>query len=253
MYALGHAELGQYGRLMAAVLAGGPGALLSHQSAGDLSEILRTSSALIHVTTPNRRRRRLENIVFHRARELHLSDRTIKHGIPLTALPRTLLDLSECVPPNRLRQAIEQSERIGLFDLTQINQLIERSRGRHGLKLLTALLAQLADAGPPPDLRSANEQRFRDLCLEYGVPTPSFNVVVCGHLVDAYWPRQQLVVEIDAYGTHSDRETFESDRERDVALRLEGISVLRFTDRRISGNAANVAATVLRALSLRAP
>ncbi len=108
MYALGHAELGEYGRLMAAVLAGGSGALLSHQSAGDLSEILRTSSALIHVTTPNRRRRRLETIVFHRARELH-----------------------PCVPPNRLRQAIEQSERIGMgFTATEPRSRAIASRMR---------------------------------------------------------------------------------------------------------------------------
>ena len=100
-----------------------------------------------------------------------------------------------------------------------MDALLERSKGRRGLKPLTHLLQTWTT---PPDIRSQNEQRYLDICREYGLPTPATNVVVEDFTVDAYFPSHRLVVEIDAYGTHNTRTQFEEDRRRDAKLQLAG-------------------------------
>jgi hypothetical protein len=246
VYAIGHKRLTVEGKRTAAVLACALDALLSHQTAADHWGLLASASARIHVTATSSGRRRVGGVSFHRARRIDPRDRTIKDGIPVTAIPRTLLDLAESVTQPRLQRAFDQSERLGLFDLTAMRDLIERSRGRRGLKPLLALLAASTD--PPPDLRSDLEHRFRELCQAHDIPTPAFNVVVEGHTVDAYWPKQRLVVEVDSYAYHRDRDSFENDRKRDVTLQLAGNRVLRVTDRRLEIEPAVVAGSVLAAL-----
>ena len=142
----------------------------------------------------------------HRVRRFHPEDRAEIDHIPVTALPLHLLE---------------------------INGLIERSRGRHGLKpLRQALIAY----SPEPVLRSRLEKLFRRRCREYGIETPQTNAVI-GHIeVDALWPKQRLVVELASRAFHQTTEAFERDRERDAFLQLKGYRVIRITWRMLTKN-----------------
>jgi hypothetical protein len=180
VYAVGHRRLTRKGRWMAAVLACGPDALLSHRSAAALWELPAGGSGPIHVTVPGRRKKGQEGIRVHNVRHLHRADRTLIDNIPVTSLARTLLDLTETETAQRLRTLVEASERLDLFDLTQIEDVIAGSPGRHGIKPLRAVLARLR--GPPPDTRSRLERRFLESVREARLPEPSVNVVVLGDL-----------------------------------------------------------------------
>ncbi len=159
---------------------------------------------------------------------------------------RTLLDLADVIPADRVRHAYEQSHRLGLYDLYPLQELLARSPGRRGLKILRALIAE---ANPyPPDLRSGLEQAFLDLLRAAGIPLPETNVVVEGICVDCYWPAQRLVVELDSYAYHSSVAAFEADRERTERLQRAGHRVLRFTDRRLDADPKGVVETVWAAL-----
>jgi hypothetical protein len=240
-YAVGHPRLGSPGHWMAAVLACGPGALLSHRSAAALWGLLSTASSHVDVTAPDRRGRGRPGIVLHRVRRLHPDDRALRDRIPVTAIARTLLDLAEVLNPRRLASVFEAAERLGLLDIRALVALYERSPGRRGLQSLGALLSEARD---PPNTRSALERRFVELCFEEKLPPPALNVAVVGFEVDALWPRQRLIVELDGYAYHRTRGAFERDRIRDAHLQLAGYQVLRVTSRRLEHEPAVVAQTV---------
>jgi hypothetical protein len=169
----------------------------------------------IDVTASGRSRHGQQGIAFHRVRALHPADRTIKDGIPVTTVARTLLDLAEVVPYRRLERAFEAAERLELLDLSVLHAVFQRNVGRRGLKPLKALLAE--HQGPAPVTRSELERRFIDLCRESDLPVPALNRIVSGLEVDAIWPEQKLVVELDGYAFHNTRRAFERDRARDLA------------------------------------
>jgi hypothetical protein len=231
---------------MAAVLACGDGALLSHQSAGALWELRPSAGTLVDVTAP-RSRNAERGIRVHRVRTLDPENRTVRDGIPVTAIPRTLLDLAEAISPTQLQRAFEEADRLGLLDVRAIELLRSRSRGRRGLKPLAALLEE--HRGPAPMTRSELERRFLNLCREAGLPLPAVNATVAGMEVDMLWPRGKLVVELDGHAFHSTRAAFERDRVRDGALQQTGHRVLRLTDRRLAEPEA-VAKTVQSLLDL---
>jgi hypothetical protein len=209
VYAVGHQHLSLRGCWMGAVLAGGEGAVLSHIDAAALLDLARTASQRVHVTT-ERSRTGQPGIVFHRVRTLHPAERTVKDGIPVTTIARTLLDLAEVVPHRRLEGAFEAAERLELLDLSSLHAVFRRNVGRRGLKPLIALLA--AHQEPAPLTRSELERRFVDLCHEADLSLPALNRIVAGLEVDAVWPEQKLVVELDGYAFHNTRRAFERDR-----------------------------------------
>lgn len=112
IYAVGHAAIHMRGRLVAAVLYGGPGAVLSHQTAAWCWGLLDAEPRRIHVITPNRRRS-VREIRIHRPRSI---DRTVDDGIALTTVPRTLLDLAATLPFADLRQALAQADHLSLLE-----------------------------------------------------------------------------------------------------------------------------------------
>ena len=251
VYALGHAKLS---RLRAAsgprCWPAGPGALLSHQSAGhEWAVLLSPNASLIHVTTlqPSGAAGWATSSSTA-AKRIHPNDRDKHNGIPITSVARDAARPGRVVPANRLRRAFEKSIHIGLFDKTALDELLERSHGRHGIKPLTALAASRSSLEAPPGPRSDLEHRFRELCEQHNLPVPSFNVDVLGHCVDAYWPSENLVVEVDSWEFHSSREAFEADRARDRELQVAGISVLRVTDRALEREPGVVAAQILGVL-----
>jgi very-short-patch-repair endonuclease len=244
VYAVGHPKLTQRGRWKAAVLACGPGALLSHWDAAALWGLRPTSRRVRHVTAMRSRHSR-EGIVVHRVRRLHEDDGAVEHGIPLTAVPRTLLDLAELVPMSGLERAWEQAERLRLLDVRAVERLLARSNGRHGRRALGELVDQALE---PPPTRSDFERDFLDLCRRANIPRPAVNAMVDGYEVDMLWNEQKLIVELDSWRDHGTRAGFEQDRERDAVLQLAGYRIPRITYRRLRREPDAVAGTVLSLL-----
>lgn len=232
---------------MAAVLAGGPDALLSHRSAAALWELRPPPAGPIDVSVPGRSRKGQPGIRFHNVRSLHADDRARVDGIPVTAVHRTLLDFAEVADRQRLRHAIEEAERRELFDLNAIDALLARSPGRRGQKLLSATVAQVR--GPVPWTRSEFERAFLALIREAGLPEPQTNVIVEGHLVDCWWPAERLVVELDSFRWHKTRRSFEDDRLKGAKLQVAGIAPLQLTERRVRFEPRAVLSDVARMLS----
>src|SRR4051794_4030013 len=139
VYAVGHPVLKTEGHLMAAVLAGGPRAVLSHVDAAELHGIRRRGyvRTRIHVTSSTRAGRRHKRLVIHSGAALRVRDVMRAYGIPCTSVPRTLLDLAETGPVTR---DVERAEALGLFDLTAVNELLDRSNGRRGANRLRAAI-----------------------------------------------------------------------------------------------------------------
>jgi hypothetical protein len=239
VYALG--PVTSRGRWMAAVLALGPGAVLSHRAAAALHGLPAANRSTIDVIIPRRTRPR-RGIAAHRARDLHASDRIRLDGIPVTSIPRTLLDLAEILSPTQLQRTYEAAERLRVLDVRAVEKLLERSYGRAGIGALRSLLSY--DPAPAAEARSELEVRFLDLVREAGMPLPHVNVLVEGFLVDAYWPSPGVVVELQGYAHHSGREAFERDHARLARLKLAGYEVLALTWRQVTMEPAWVAGAI---------
>lgn len=245
VYAVGRPELELRGRWMAAVLAAGPGAVLSHGDAAALLELRQAGAGAVHVTG-RRSRRGGRGIRVHRVRHLRPEDTTTVERIPVTSVARTLLDLAEVLQPRQLERAFEQAERLRVLDLRAVERVCTRSHGRRGLRALRDLLAEEQIAAAL-HTRSELERRFLDLCRDNALPIPALNVSVAGFEVDAFWPQARLVVELDGYSFHRSRESFERDRARDAALQVAGCRVVRVTQMRIAREPGRIAQD-LRAL-----
>ena len=221
VYAVGHRGLSKEGRWMAAVLACGAGAVLSHRSAAELWELLPPSPGAIHMTVPGRSggRGKRHGLRIHRS-SLPTYDTTARSEIPVTTPARTIADLKRSIPAATLRKAIREAEFRGL---------------------------DLGDTDTD-HTRSELERAFLRLCRRHGLPDPEVNVRVGRFRVDFLWRERQLAVETDGYGAHRGRQAFEDDRERELALGVLGIRLRRFTDRQVHTRAAQVAAAVRAAL-----
>jgi very-short-patch-repair endonuclease len=242
VYAVGHEALSWESWCVAAVLANSP-SVASHWSAAWLWELLRSRpTGRFHVTASTRRHRR-EGFSVHFA-SLGEEDTTTVRGIPVTSLARTVLDLSGAEPA-RTPGDLKRCEELGRLDLRQFDALLTRSKGHKGW----AALAGAVDLyRPDPTVtRSGLERRFRALLRRSGLPAPSMNFVVAGYELDCYWPEHLLAVELDTYGTHGSRLSFEEDRKRGRVLGLLGITLERVTDRQLDSEAEEV----LKAIAAR--
>jgi very-short-patch-repair endonuclease len=215
---------------MAAVLACGSQAVLSHTSAGELWGMIRPSRApssagvrpaIPHVTVPGEARTR-EGIRVHRSQTLFPSAVTLRAGIPVTNPSRTLTDLRRLLPRPQFAAARRQAEYLGL----PLDPTLE-----------------------PDHTRSELEARFLALCRRHRLPQPQVNVPLGPFTVDFLWPTPRLVVELDGYRAHSGPSAFEADRARDVQLRALGYDALRLTWRQVVSEPRSTAATVRRLLS----
>jgi very-short-patch-repair endonuclease len=228
VYAVGHTALRRDGRFLAAVLACGPGAVLSHRSAAWHWGLLGTDQPHVDVTAP-RSREGAQGIRLHRARFLDARDTTDHQGIPTTTVARTLLDLAATVGADRLERAFAQALFLRVYDHAAIADVIARSNGHRGKAALRA-----ATAREPKHTRSDWEVRMLTLVRDAGLPEPLVNHVLIapdhGHCeVDFHWPQQGLIVETDSWSAHGSRAAYERDRARDAALRAMGMRVVRFT------------------------
>lgn len=248
VYAVGHGRLTREGRWMAAVLAGGPWAVLSHESAAMHWLLLSPHPSEAHVTAPVRGRRR-DGIRFHGAR-LRSDERTTRDGIPVTTVARTLLDLAAGGDGRRLERALAQAEFHRYTDRPALPELVRRHRGERGAAVARRLLA--GGAAELGVTRSALEERFVAFCVERRIPRPELNAAIhLGErhvLADCLWRRQRLVVELDGFASHGDsRRAFESDAARQRAMMAAGWRVLRVTWRQLRDEPLALA-TDLRAM-----
>jgi very-short-patch-repair endonuclease len=229
VYAVGHSAVSYEGRALVAVLAAGSGALLSHRSAAWLWGFTRRWQLPVEVTAASPRRVR-PAIHIHSAQALASDDRTSHEGIPVTAVPRALLDFA-AVDPSYLAQALDNADRLGLLDLGKIDALLKRSAGFRGVARLRAATEIFRT---PAFTRSGLERRFLQLVRQAGLPRPSTNLFIAGYELDMYWADARFAVELDTYDYHGGHRSFETDRLRQEDLKLAGVEMIRITGVRLS-------------------
>ncbi len=250
VYAVGHTALTRNGHRIAAVLACGPGAVLSHRDAAALWGIHDAGRARIEITTPGRSCGSA-GLQIHQAR-LKPDEVTSHDGIPVTTPSRTLSDLATVLNRARLERAVHEAEVRRLLSPTSLPALLARHPGRRGAKALRAILDDLADRGVQVT-RSEFEDRFLETLDGAGLPRPDVNAeiptAIRAYEVDATWPAHRLAVELDGGAAHRTRRAFEEDRIRDRALAVAGWTVVRITWRELRDRPARVAGDLARLLA----
>jgi hypothetical protein len=251
VYAVGHPTLTAEARWMAAVIACGQGAVLSHLDAAALWRIYKGTGARVHVTVASSRR--AAGLWVHRARRLHLDDVTVKKGIPVTTVARTLVDLTDVLGSDRVLRAIREAEFLRLLDHQALNAAVQRA---HGRRRLSGLKQALGHHTPGQIVREELEHRFLELVREAGLPPPETNVKITArgrrYEIDCLWREQRVAVELDGRAAHARTAAFEPDRRKDAALNAIGLRPLRFTWLRVSREPADVIAELDATLALSA-
>jgi hypothetical protein len=246
VYAVGHTVLGARGRWMAAVLACGPTAVLSHAAAGALWDLRRSETGTVDVTVPGTGgRQRRPGIRIHRARSL--DGQTTRHdGVPVTTPARTILDLATTLDRRGIERLLDHAENARLGDVIPLDALARAQAGHRGAAKVLALL-NVHEPGTTPT-RGELEELFLALCREAGLQRPLVNHFVEGFEADFVFPDQRLLVETDSWRHHRSRDSFERDRRRDAEHAAAGWRILRFTWRQLEHEPRTVAAAVEAAL-----
>jgi very-short-patch-repair endonuclease len=219
VYAVGHTGLSTKGIWMAAVLAYGDRAVLSHASAARLWRMLRETPGhtdVTHVTVSGEGKSR-PGIRLHRSATLTPAHCSRRDGIPVTKPARTLADLRRTFPGHVFASALREAEFLRL----PIEEMAERDRTRSEL-----------------------ESRFLRLLRRHRLPQPEVNVPLDRFVVDFLWRAERLVAELDGWHSHGTRSAFEEDRARDARLKSLGFGVVRFTWRQLETDPALIAATI---------
>ena len=241
------------GRYLAAVLACGPAAVLSHRSAADLVGLRKTDRAPIDVTVPGNGWRRHKGIDIHRSTTLIPADITIVDAIPVTTVARTALDLAAVIRRRAVERALDQAEMLEVFDLDALKDQLDRNRHHPGAPVLKAILEQHT-AGA-----TVTRSHLEELCLTVtraaGVEPPEVNAYVDPGdgeppiRPDFVWRAQRVAVEADGFGSHKTRYAFEDDRRRDQRMTSAGWRVVRITERQLKNERARIAALLVDLLT----
>jgi len=237
VYLLGHRRTNRRGYWLAAVLACGRGALLSHESAAALWGLIGARGGAIHLTSSHGRAGR-PGIALHKGR-LHAEDRAKRDGIPVTSVARTIFDLAETHDDGWMRGVFEEADRLRILRLAELRRVCDRGAGRRGLGLARRLAEEAIAAENDP--ASFLENLFFTFCREQRLPRPLTNVPVLGFEVDALWLGARVIVELDGWRSHRHRAAFERDRIRDADHAVAGYRVIRVTYRRLKREPAVVA------------
>jgi very-short-patch-repair endonuclease len=242
VYLVGHRLIQKEGRWMAAVLASGPDAVLSHHSAAALWELRPTSRTTIGVTTPHRSRswRHIDRHVS----ALPPDERTVKDGIPVTTAARTILDLAATEPLDVVKRLLREMEYRELWGSLSLWDLVERYPGRRGIRKVKAALEGIKDE-PSGERRSPLEERFAPFLREHHLPLPRFNdPIAVGEKtfqVDCHWPTLRQIVELDGWQGHKSRSAFREDRARDRILTVAGYTITHLTWNQLDDEAEAIA------------
>jgi very-short-patch-repair endonuclease len=209
---------------MAAVLAGGDGAVLMGPSAAALHGFAPDDRRESHVRSSRRSRPGLR---FHRT-SLSKNEVTRRHGIPVTTAARTLLDLATTADAVRLERALREALFTRATSIPALSRMLSTHQGERGAGALARAVQEAKDA--PGHFRSNKEQRFKNWLRRQRLPLPRFNAEIQDMEVDCYWPQHRLVAEIDDRSTHARRKSFETDRIRDRTLQANGLRVIRIAE-----------------------
>jgi very-short-patch-repair endonuclease len=232
---------------MAAVLASGPGAVLSHRSAGQLWGLVPRSTAAIEVTRPGKFRQR-DGIRAHQA-ILRADEVDQIDGIPVTSPFRTMLDLAGVLDQRQLERAWNELKMRGHTDRVPMAELLERRRGKRGTVALRALLGSTKPEGIT---RNDFEEAFVALLDAHGLPRPRFNasLFLRGRFyeMDCLWEEQRFAIELDSREVHATPRAFEADRRRDRVLLAEGYRTGRVTWRQLRDEPNEIVADLRRSL-----
>lgn len=250
VYAVGHRPLTREARRMAAVLACGRGAVLSHLSGGHhwgicgskgQVEVLRQSGGL----KPDSHK----GVRLHQTRRLEPYEVTVQQGIPVAAMERVLLDLAARTSAKRLERMFVQAYKRDSFSWPRLERIITRRRGCKGVGKLRRIALEVNPEAL--ETRSVSEVDFFALWREMNMPMPSVNVLVGGYLVDFLWAGQKVIVEADSWSYHGDPLAFEKDHQRDVELIAAGYDVHRTTAKMLERDPTPFLQNVRRALLTR--
>jgi very-short-patch-repair endonuclease len=243
VYLVGHRLIPREGRWMGAVLASGPDAVLSHWSAAALWMVRPNSRSIIDITTPQKSRS-WKGIRRHHSL-LAADERTVREGIPVTTVPRTILDLAATESTDVVENLLRESEFLGLTDRLSLPHLLERYPGRRGSRKVSIALDRLREE-PEGRKRSRLEERFAPFLRQHHLSLPRFNdQIVLGanrYTVDCHWPEVRQIVELDGWQGHSTKTAFREDRARDRRLMAAGYTVTHLTWNQLDDEPEAVAA-----------
>jgi hypothetical protein len=242
------------GLWMAAVLACGPGAVLSHRSAAALLGLRRSGGVRIDVTVPARSSRKRPGIALHRSTTLRPADTKREKNIPCTTVARTQLDLAEVIPRRGVERAFDQAEVLEAFDLRALEEQLERNPYRRGPNVVRSVLAEHYVGSTPT--WNKFEERMLAFTRATGLPPPEVNYWIVlddgGPPIraDFAWPAQRVNIETDGRETHDTRQAFERDRRNDLRLTAAHWRPIRVTWQRLDDEPALVEASARALLGL---
>jgi very-short-patch-repair endonuclease len=237
---VGRPQVTRYGRWMAAVLACGPKAVLSHRSAAALWEIMPTEGPVIAVSLPSSADPRPPGLIVHRRKALKPLHVTRRHGIPITTPIVTLVDIAAGVDRDRLEAAVNEADKRDLVDPETLRSALRELRGWPGVALLRTTLNRRTFTLTDSEL----ERRFLPLVRRAGLPPPRTQEWVNGFRVDFYWPELGLIVETDGLRYHRTPAQQARDRVRDQVLAAAGLTCLRFTHAQVRFESGHVVRTL---------
>jgi len=245
------------GLYMAAVLACGPDAVLSHRSAAVLHELRDWGATRIEVTIRTRSTRTHAGVAVHRSTTLNQADVTVINDIPCTSVARTLLDLADVVTRRQLERSFDQAEILQVLDLTAINDQLVRNPTRAAGKAVKALLDEHYIGKTAT--RSENEELLLSITRGLGIPDPECNAVIVladgGPPIhpDFVWREQLVVLEADSKKWHGSRQRMEIDRRRDQRLTAAGWRVIRTTWKQMKHHPEELREVLLKLLGPASP
>lgn len=247
VFAVGHGGLSPHGLCMAAVLFRGKGALISYQSAVWLWGLENRLEIPVNVSVRWRGHAQAA-IGLHHCPALRDEDFATTERIPVTSLPRTLLDYASTAKRYRLESAIDRADRLGILEPAAVDRILDEVQGHHGGRRLRSALTIYRETG---FTRSGGEKRLLAALADAGVRRPAVNNFIEGYELDFYWDKERLAVELDSWEHHRSRRSFEKDRERQEDLAMAGIETIRITGTRLKREPAQVANRIAEHLSRR--
>jgi very-short-patch-repair endonuclease len=247
VFAVGHQGLSPHGLCMSAVLFRGNEALISYQSAVWLWGLERKLEIPVHVSVRWRGHRQ-DAIGLHHCPALRDEDVAETERLPVTSIPRTLLDYASEAKQYRLERAIDRADRLELLDSAAVNLITDEVRGHRGRGPLRRAMVIYHEKG---FTRSGGEKRMLAALADVGVQRPSVNNFIEGFELDFFWERERFGVELDSWEHHRGRRSFEEDRKRQEELAMAGIETIRITGTRLKREPRKVAMRIAAHLERR--
>ncbi len=246
VYAVGHPRTEPLARLKAAVLAGGPAAVISFSSAAFLWGLTKRLATPLELTVNGDRR--IDGLRIHRSTTLGRRDITTQRAIRTTSPARTLLDNAPRYTDDDLDRAVNDALHHRWLNLSDLDELLYRLPHHPDASRLWPFIQD-----PTGITESRLEDAFARFVEHFGLPKPQTNTYIAGYRVDAVYHHHKLIIELDSWEFHKDRRAFENDRERDATTLALGYNTIRITWARLTGLSQREAHRLQNILAARQP